>query len=501
MAPSPEHTKTSRSPIVVIMGHIDHGKSSLLDYIRKTNVVATESGGITQHISAYEAQHKDEDGTIKRIVFLDTPGHAAFSSMRGHGARVADIAVLVVSAEDGVKEQTMEAHKAIIAAHIPYIVAINKIDKPGADIDRTKLSLAENGIYVEGYGGDVPFVPISAKHGQGIPELLDMMLLVAEMAELTGDTSRPAEGVVIESNVDPRRGISGTVMILDGTLTKGMFVVAGSAHAPVRIIENFMGKPIDEAGPSTPVRITGWSDVPPTGEIFSSYTDKKGAEVAAHAYAATTRRICTFTPTDGAEVVVPVILKADTLGTLEAVEKEISKITHDTVCIRVVHSEVGDINESDITIASGSTDTLVIGFRVRADKHALALADQNGITVETFSVIYHIADYLEGVMKKRAPKKEVDERLGAVKILKTFNSIKGKQLVGGKVTEGFISKKSDVIIERSGEEIGRGRVEELQEQRSKVDKSEKGAECGMMIDAKIDIASGDIIVPFKRAIV
>jgi len=496
---SPRETQTPRAPIIVIMGHIDHGKSTLLDYIRKTNVVAGESGGITQHISAYEATHKGEDGTDRRIVFLDTPGHAAFSSMRGNGAKVADIAVLVVSAEDGVKEQTKEAHKAIMDAHIPYIVAINKIDKSGADIDKTKLSLAEYGIYVEGYGGDIPFVPISAKQGTGVSDLLDMMLLVADMAELTCDPSRPAEGVVIESNVDPRKGISASVMILDGTLEKGMFVVAGSAYSPVRVIENFAGMAIPSAGPATPIRITGWSAVPPTGEICTTFHTKKEAEAMAHTHIAS-RRSCTFVPSENAEVVVPVIVKADTLGTLEAVEKELGKLTHDTVCIRIVHADVGDIGESDVTIASGFTDTLVIGFRVKADKHAVGLADQNNVSVETFAVIYHLVDYIDSVMRARAPKKEIEERLGSVKILKTFSKAKDKQVIGGKVVEGIIVNKHGVIIERRGTEIGRGMLTELQEHRSKVEKSETGAECGMLIEASVDIAVGDIVIPFKKVI-
>ncbi|NTV22323.1 MAG: translation initiation factor IF-2 [Candidatus Yonathbacteria bacterium] len=500
MSPTPDTPKTPRSPIIVIMGHIDHGKSTLLDYIRKSNVVATESGGITQHISAYEAMHKGEDGTDKRIVFLDTPGHAAFSSMRGNGAKVADIAVLVVSAEDGVKEQTMEAHKAIIDAHIPYIVAINKIDRPGADIDRTKLSLAEHNIFVEGYGGDIPFVPISAKQGTGVSDLLDMMLLVADMAELSSDPSRPAEGVVIESNVDPRRGISASVMILDGTLEKGMFVVAGSSYSPVRAIENFAGKNISLAGPATPVRITGWSTVPPTGEICSTFTSIKEARAAAELHT-NTKHTCTFTPSEGTEIVIPLIVKADTLGTLEAVEKELGKLVHETVCLRIVHADVGDIGENDITIASGSHDALVIGFRVKADKQALALADQNTVSVETFAVIYNLIDHIDEIMRARTPKKEIEEHLGSVKILKTFSKIKDKQVIGGKVIDGMIMNKLDVIIERRGTEIGRGKLTELQESRVKVEKSEKGAECGMLVEAKTDIAPGDIIIPFKKTIV
>ena len=282
-------TKTStakiipRPPIVVIMGHIDHGKSSLLDYIRKTNIVEGEAGGITQHLSAYEVTHhldqtRKDALASNRITFLDTPGHEAFSKMRARGAGVADIAILVVSAEDGVKEQTKEALRSIKEAGIPYIIAINKIDKPNANIERTKQNLAENEIYLEGFGGDVPFVPISAKLGTGIPDLLDMMLLVAEMENLTGDTFLPAEGIVVESNIDTKRGTSATLIITNGTLKKGMFILAEESMSPVRAIENFLGKQVSEATFSSPVQITGFDALPSVGSTFRAYANKKDAE-------------------------------------------------------------------------------------------------------------------------------------------------------------------------------------------------------------------------------
>ncbi len=500
MADTSTQTQTQRDPIIVIMGHIDHGKSTLLDYIRKTNVVATESGGITQHISAYEAMHKDENGNDKRIVFLDTPGHAAFSSMRGRGAKVADIAVLVVSAEDGVKEQTMEAHKAIEEAGIPYIIAINKIDRPEADVEKTKGSLAEHGIYVEGYGGNISYVPISAKEGTGVSDLLDMMLLTAEVEGLSGDPSVSAEGAIIESNIDPRKGISGTIVVTNGSLKKGQFVVAGPALSPLRIIENFAGKAIDEAGPSTPIKVTGFSAVPPTGSTIEVFGNKKDAEAAAKR---NSEMVATCINHDGndAEVVIPLVVKADTLGTLEAVQKELEKVTHDTVCLRIIHAEVGDIGENDVTIASGSGDSIIIGFRVKADSKAVHAAEPLGITIETFAIIYNITDYLSEIVKKRAPRKEVEEHVGAVKILKTFSHVKDKQVIGGRVKAGYIMPKHEVLIERRETVIGRGLVTELQEQRTKVGRSNEGSECGMLVEAKIEIAEGDMIIPIEKKIV
>ena len=258
--------KIQRPPVIVVMGHIDHGKSALLDYIRKTNVVESESGGITQHISAYELTHNN-----RKITFLDTPGHEAFKKMRSRGTEVADIAILVVSAEEGVKAQTLEALECIKESTIPFIVAINKIDKPQANVEKIKQNLIENEIYLEGLGGEIPFVPVSAKTGVGIPELLDMMLLVADLEELSGDKGKSADGIVIESNLDQKKGISASLVIKDGTLKSGMFVVAGDSFSPVRIMEDFKGLPIKEASFSSPIKIVGFNKVPQVGAKFSSF--------------------------------------------------------------------------------------------------------------------------------------------------------------------------------------------------------------------------------------
>ncbi len=341
-----------RPPVIAIMGHVDHGKSTLLDYIRKSNIVEGEAGGITQRISAYEVVHKTKDGKEHKITFLDTPGHEAFTAIRSRGAKVADIAILVVSAEDGVKPQTIEALNSIKTANVPYIVAINKIDKEGADVDRTKGNLAEHEIYVEGYGGTVPFVPISAKTGAGINDLLDMMLLQAEIEELKADRSKLPEGVIIEANLDKKKGISASIIIKNGTLKTGMTVVAGSSLSPVRMVEDFLGKPIKEASFSTPVRLIGWNELPQVGMTIKAFENKKEAE--AYALSKKNAPIYEARTAENDEITtIPIVVKANEAGGLDAVIHEIKKIKNDRIKIRIIHSGVGDIAESDVKIANG----------------------------------------------------------------------------------------------------------------------------------------------------
>jgi len=484
------NTLMERPPIVVVMGHIDHGKSTLLDYIRKTNVVGGESGGITQHLSAYEVTHKN-----KRVTFLDTPGHEAFSAMRSRGAHIADVAILVVSAEDSVKAQTLEAFEAIKASDIPYIVAINKIDKPNADPAKVKNELMEHEIYLEGFGGDIPYVEISAKQGTNIPELLDLVLLVAELEELKANPAKAAEGVVIESHIDPRKGVSATLLITDGTLRKGMCVASGDAVSPVRYMEDFLGREIDEATFSSPVRITGFNKVPDTGQIVTAYESKKEAETGARGHE-TVRRVKEIIGRENAELIIPIVFKTDVLGTLEAVQKELSKIDHDKVSFRIIHTGVGDITENDVKVASGSPDSIIIGFRVEADDKAVSSAEKMGIAIKTFAIIYNITDYLEEEVKKRAPKEEVEEQTGETKILKVFSKTKDKQVLGGRVTGGSIRVGGRVKIHRRETEIGKGSVLELQQQKAKTSEVKEGAECGLLIESKTEIAPGDTLVSF-----
>lgn len=484
-----------RPPIVAVMGHIDHGKSSILDYIRKTNVVSGESGGITQHLSAYEVPHKDRAGETRKITFLDTPGHEAFSSMRERGAHVADVAILVVSAEDGVKAQTVEAFQKIKESQTPLIVAINKIDKPGADIEKTKNNLVENEIYIEGYGGGIPFVPISAKTGQGIPELLDMILLVADMEELSGAKENPASGFVIESNVDKKRGVSATLIITNGTLKKGMFVVAEDAISPVRNILDSSGKMIEEASFSSPVKIIGFNKIPPTGGKFVSFKTKKEAE----AYAEKKATLTAFgaeKEDDSGKKIIPIILKSDFLGTLEAVIKEVSKIDREKIGVKIVQKGVGEISENDAKIASSSGGTMILGFGVGVSKEALSIAEKTGIVIKTFDIIYKITDFLNEELTKRTPLETVLEIIGRAKILKIFSKNKDKQVLGGRVIDGVIGVNCNVKILRRENDIGKGKVAELQQQKVKIGEVKDG-EFGMMIESKIEIAPGDMIEAFS----
>ena len=484
---------TECPPIVVIMGHIDHGKSTLLDYIRKSNVVATEAGGITQHISAYEVTQKG-----KRITFLDTPGHAAFQGMRSRGARVADIAVLVVSAEDGVKAQTLEALRAIKEAKIPYIVAINKIDKPNANIERTKQTLAEAEIYVEGYGGDIPWVGISAKLGQGVPELLDVILLVAEMGELTCTLDSNAKGVVIESNMDPKRGVTATLVITDGTLKKGMTIVAEDVMTPVRNIESFLGKSVDEAVCASPVRITGWTAIPSVGAQFIAFDSKKEAEEAL----LTTKHVVRQTPLDPSQsvdsVVVPVILRADVAGTLEAIGHEIAKIKHERVLLKVVQSGVGTVSENDVKSALGTLKEtpIILAFHTKVDALAQDLASRNNVTIQSFDIIYKLTEWLSEEVGRRAPHIEVDEKLGELRIIRLFSQQKELQVIGGAVISGKITNGARFKIMRRDTEIGEGKIVELQSQKIKVQEVIEGNECGLQVESKFTLAERDVIVPF-----
>jgi len=486
-----------RPPIIAVMGHIDHGKSTLLDYIRKANVVESETGGITQHISAYEAHHETDKGD-KKITFLDTPGHEAFTAMRSRGATIADIAILVISAEDGVKAQTLEAYNSIKESGMPYVVAINKIDRPNAQPEKIKSELVENEIYVEGYGGDIPFVEISAKTGQGISELLDMLLLVAEMEELSGDQEKPAEGVVLESNVDPKTGISATLLITDGTLQKNMCLAAGNVLAPVRRIENFAGKEVEEAQFSSPVQITGFSDIPEIGAPFYTFKTKKEAEK----YVSQIDQEKTYTQNvignPEATVIIPLILKTDVVGTLGAIEHELEKLEVEKVALKVIHSGVGDISENDMKIATSTPNTLIIGFRVGVDSKATSVAEQLEITPHTFGIIYNITDFIESEMKKRKPIETVEEPTGEIKIIRKFSETKEKQVVGGKVQTGTIRLNAEVKIMRRDTEIGRGKILELQQQKAKTSEVSEGLEFGMQVQSRTNIEAGDTLIPFEK---
>ena len=489
----------ARTPIVVIMGHIDHGKSTLLDYIRKTNIVAGEAGGITQHLSAYRVEHTTKEGLTKHITFLDTPGHEAFQKMRLRGADVADIAVLIVSAEDGVKPQTLEALVSIKKAGIPYIVAINKIDKPGADLIRTQSSLIENEIYIEGMGGDISWVPISAKSGQGVDDLLDILLLTAELAELKTDTHAKGVGSVIEGKLDGKRGNTATLLVKDGMVRAGDFVVAGTTFAPVRIMEDWSGKSIREAGASEPIGIVGWNDTPKVGETFITVSSKKEAEALilqrkTDAPKSAVQNAPSDLPT------IPLLIKADVLGTIDAIVHELDKYTSDRVCVRVIGTGVGTITANDVQSVSATENAIIVGFNVKPDRSALDLAERLGVAIETFDIIYKLSEWLQNALKERTPQKEEERITGKAKILKHFSTQKNAHVLGGRIEEGNLSLNQSVRIMRRELELGRGVIKNLQQQKSNT-KSVSDGEFGMQVDSKVEITPGDYIEAFDIVVV
>ncbi len=493
-------TKTNiveRPPVVVVMGHIDHGKSTLLDYIRKTNIVDKEAGGITQRISAYEVIHKDEHGKDKKITFLDTPGHEAFSKMRERGAKIADIAILVVSAEDGVKPQTLEAWKTILESETPAIVAINKIDKPGANIEKTKIELAEKEIYLEGYGGKIPIAEISAKTGEGIDNLLLIINILAEVENFTGDESAEASGFILEANMDAKRGIEATLLIKNGTLGKSMTVVAKDSLCGTRIMENFLGKTVPSATFSSPIRLVGWNKIPPTGSEFKSFHKKSDAEEYVHSAGnqkAESKSSVSNAMSD--KKIIPIILKADALGSLEAIEKEIGKIKNDNAEFKIIGKGVGSITETDLKSVNSGAEAIVIGFNVKADRSTLEYSIKRDITISFFDIIYKMTEWLTEEMEKRRPRVETVTTTGRAKIIKAFSRTKERQIIGGKVIEGSISLGSIVKIIRREFEIGQGKIVNLEKSKDKTSTVDEGSEFGMMLESKIEVVGGDTIEAF-----
>ena len=485
---------SARQPVIAVLGHVDHGKSSLLDFIRKSNVVDGEAGGITQRISAYEVKHQDTKGVIRPITFLDTPGHEAFQGMRERGVEIADIAILVVSAEDGVKAQTLEAWRTIDARKLPYIVAINKIDKAGADVQKTKNSLVENAIYIEGYGGNVPCVEISAKTGLGIDTLLETLLLVTEMEELTSNLDTDATGYVLESFIDQKRGISASLVIKDGTLATSGSIIAGTALSPIRIIEDFLGKVIKSPHAGQPIKVTGFDQVPVAGSIFLSSSDKKEMEkLQSEAKHLEIKEVLDPKIYRNAKVVIPVVIKADSLGTLDAVTRELKKKETDDVKIKIIASGVGTISEGDIMLASSDPKTIVLGFSVKLEGKARDQAERFKLEPQLFDIIYKLSEWFDTLIQERLPFEEKETVLGSLKIIRCFSAQKEKQVVGGKVEKGMMKNGAIVNISRRGFLIGKGRIIELQSQKIKTDTVNEGTECGLTVESKTEIIPNDII--------
>jgi len=482
--------RDARPPIIAVMGHIDHGKSSLLDYIRKANVVAGEAGGITQHVSAYTALHNG-----RRITFLDTPGHEAFKAIRTRGAAAADIAILVAAADEGVMPQTLDALTAIKDAGIPFIVAITKIDKNNADIERAKTSLLEHEVFLEGLGGDIAYTPISSKTGEGIPELLDLVLLSSDLQELTADSSLSATGFVLESTQDPKRGCSATLIIKDGSMKFGGFVVAGDAYAPIRFIEDFRGTRILKAGPSEPVRISGFSKLPSAGSLFSIVETKKEAEALAKKNAKEFADIPERSVAVEGITELPLVIKADVAGSVDAIIHELKKVTHERGAVRIVASGVGSISENDVKIASASGGA-IIGFNVGTDTIARELAERDSVDIFSFSIIYELSEKVKELLENRIPSVATERELGRAKVLKTFSSGAKKQVLGLRYISGIITVGNQIKIMRGDKQIARGSIANLQQARADVKEIKTEGDFGSEIEARENATYGDEVVAF-----
>lgn len=491
-----------RAPIITVMGHVDHGKTSLLDAIRKTNVTASESGGITQHIGASEVMINGQ-----KIVFLDTPGHEAFTAMRARGAHITDIAVLVVAADDGVMPQTIESISHAKAAGVPIIVAINKMDKPGANPDRVKQELTEHGLLVEDWGGDVISVPVSAKTGEGIVNLLEMILLQAEVLELRANPNRLAMGSVIEARLDKNKGPVATLLVTNGTLKTGMSVVAGTCAGRIRLMTDFKGKEIKKAGPATAVEILGLSEVPEAGDEFNAVKqDKIAKEIAENrkqklrdeilARNASTTLEQLFSQIQEGEVKdLNLIIKGDVQGSIGAIVSSLEKLNNENVRVKVIHTGVGTVTESDVMLA-GTTGSIIIGFNVRPTTAVQAFADRENIQIRLYRVIYDIINDVEDAMKGMLDPEFREEVLGKAEVRNTFKVPNVGIIAGAYVQEGKVLRNAEIRLVRDGIVIHEGKISSLKRFKDDAKEVAQGYECGIGIENYNDIKEGDIIECF-----
>lgn len=466
-----------RPPVVVVVGHVDHGKTSLLDYIRKTNVVAKEAGAITQSIGAYEITHNEQ-----RITFIDTPGHEAFSKMRIRGTRVADVAILVVAADESIKPQAKEAIQVLYDSKTPFVVAITKIDKPNADLERVKNGLTTNNVLLEGYGGSISYQGVSSKTGEGINELLDLILLTAEVENLTYNPDNLASGMVLETERDNRRGNTVTVILKDGTLKRGDLILTPTAKGKVKILEDFLGKPVTELLPSSPAVILGFEELPETGDEFKS--GKLSLKELEAVKAVSRKSLATVTAD---EQTVKVILKADVAGSLEALSDLIKKTPlKEGQRLEIISQSIGVISDGDVKDAV-ATKSIILGFMVYPNKAAENLARGQDITIITNEVIYKLVEEVEKILLQIF-KKDTSAEL---EILAVFSGQGRKQTIGGKVNKGMIKTKARLEIHRGEETLGQGRILNLQQKKQDVNVINSGNECGLVFESDVKIEIGD----------
>lgn len=469
-----------RPPVVVVVGHVDHGKTSLLDYIRKTNVAGKEAGGITQSVGAYEITHSG-----KKITFIDTPGHEAFSKMRQRGAHVADVGILVVAADEGVKPQTKEAIKALQDSKTPFVAAITKIDKPNADLDRVKNDLTANNVLLEGYGGNVSYQGASSKTGEGVNELLDLILLTADLEELNYDSAHLASGVILEAKLDNKRGNTVTLILKDGTLRRGDLIVTSSVKGKVKILENFLGKPATELLPSSPAVVLGFETLPEVGEEFLA--GKLSETDLAKVKKSSIRKLESKDTQNKESQTIRVILKADVAGSLEALHDLLRKIPiKENQTLDIISQSVGEITDGDVKDAV-ATEAMILGFRTKPNKAAENLARAQEITIVTDEIIYKLAEGIEKTFLEMGKSKFS----GELEILATFSAKGNKQTIGGRVNRGQIRIKSWLEIQRGEEMIGRGKVLSLQQGKKDVNAVDAGKECGLILESEVKIEAGD----------
>lgn len=491
----------TRPPVVTVMGHVDHGKTSLLDRIRQSHVTAGEAGGITQHIGAYTVKIQG-----KSITFIDTPGHAAFTAMRSRGAQMTDIAVLVVAADDGVMPQTIEAINHAKAAKVPIIVAINKIDKEGANPERVKQELVDQGVIVEEWGGDVIAVPVSAKKGENIDELLENILLVAEMEELTADPDRPARGCVIEARVKKGKGSTASILVQQGTLHLGDAILSGTTYGRVRTMVDDKGRRIKKAGPSKPVEVSGLSGTPEAGDDFIVMpSDKEARQMAEQrleqeknnrqAKAKVSLDDLFSRIQEGDVKDINLIVKADVQGSVEALTQSLQKLSNDEVKVNVIHGAVGAVNESDVLLATTS-DAIIIGFNVRPDKNALAAAENEKIDIHLYRVIYDAIDDVKKAMEGLLDPEFVEKVTGDAEVRSTFRIPGGVIIAGAYVTDGKIGRSDEVRVTRDGIVVFEGKIASLRRFKDDVKEVNQGYECGIGIENYNDIKEGDVIETF-----
>ena len=492
-----------RSPIIAVMGHVDHGKTKLLDAIRKTDVMSGEAGGITQHIGAYQIEKKGE-----KITFLDTPGHSAFEEMRAHGAKITDIALIIIAADDGIKTQTIEAINHAKRADTPMIMVINKIDKPGADAERIYQQLAEIGQVPESWGGKTICVSVSAKDGTGIDELVDMILLVSEMLDLKADFSALASGVVVESHMDSGKGPVATILILNGTIRVGDTVQIGETYGKIRSMDDYRGRRVKEATPGMPVKIAGVKEVSQVSEPFTVFCDEKEARDGAEFFkqSRSAKRYSTVKKINLESITNSIansdvkefalVVKADVQGSLDAITTALEKYNTSEVKVRVIGGGVGDVNESDVSMAATATK-LIVAFNVQPSSNVVSYAKSEGVKISTYRVIYELLDDIKSAVEELLSPIVTEMTTGKLEVLQIFSNTKKLTVAGGRVIEGKMEKGSSAKVMRTGEEVGQIKVASVHKGKDQIDSCPVGTECGLGIEGNVEIMVGDTIVEFS----